>query len=81
MSRCRVRAALAEKYFSTIGDDGAHPSYVLLVGDAAHVHSGRHVVRLTKGMTLALTSGVGWRRVVRNLLMRILGGVSWLNAV
>ncbi|KIJ53811.1 hypothetical protein M422DRAFT_154386 [Sphaerobolus stellatus SS14] len=34
-SRYRVRAAVADAYFKRLGDDG----YILLAGDAAHVHS------------------------------------------
>ncbi|KIJ56117.1 hypothetical protein M422DRAFT_150431 [Sphaerobolus stellatus SS14] len=120
-SRYRVRAALADTFWTKIGNGD-----ILLAGDAAHVHSpiggqgmnlgicdavalgqtirahlssrqagtavkeadeilkkyaderrkiGYNVIGLTNRMMRIINAGVGWRRVVRNLVMRLIG---WL---
>ncbi|KIJ47411.1 hypothetical protein M422DRAFT_248801 [Sphaerobolus stellatus SS14] len=124
-SRYRVRAALADTFWTKIGNGD-----ILLAGDAAHVHSpvggqgmnlgicdavalgqtvhahltskqagtpvkqadevikkyaderrriGYKVVGATNRMTMMINAGVGWRRVIRNLAMRLIGLLPGIN--
>ncbi|KIJ56120.1 hypothetical protein M422DRAFT_23494 [Sphaerobolus stellatus SS14] len=126
-SRYRVRAALADTFWTKIGNGD-----ILLAGDAAHVHSpvggqgmnlgicdavalgqtirahlnsrqagtaikevdeilkkyaderrkiGYNVIGLTNRMTIMINASVGWRRVVRNLVMRLIGWLPGINRI
>ncbi|KAF8465172.1 hypothetical protein JB92DRAFT_3063428 [Gautieria morchelliformis] len=126
-SSYRVRAAVASTYFRKVGDGN-----ILLIGDAAHVHSpvggqgmnlgicdavavahavrahsdtssdtpdpkhperddvllhyansrrmiGVRVVGLTTGLTTLLNAGRGWRRILRNFVLRAVSYLPFMN--
>jgi 2-polyprenyl-6-methoxyphenol hydroxylase-like FAD-dependent oxidoreductase len=71
----------ATKFNENLNDNGisAETDLILQRYSTSRHAIGNKIVRMTKGMTGMMAMGPGWRRVIRNLFLRVIGSLWFVR--